>query len=256
MHSETAYSQPLEIDQADVRTRAMPDGTPAVTGYYPNLPGTIKHPVGGNLVFDDLYPGTINVGSLDHTEKIDQHSWLQVSNRWTPPPDTTRPSGRQDPITDGPPQPFLDDMSIAYNRRQGTSVTAHLDAPGIQFAAFGSQDGATWTYAQSTQRSLAPYDPSQLDPTTGQMPDTLRALAPSSPHGWTEQPPVLSQAENNLKAASLKQQVPGKQELVADSTYAGQSYGMTTRHVTGQPGTSTISRGRGATGGRGTSNRG
>lgn len=254
MHTEDLYAQPLPEVVANRRTGAMPDGMPTPTGRYPNISGsrTGPTPVGGNVVFDDLYPAGVNAGSLDWTERVDQHSYLQVSATWTPAPNDRRPSGRQDPLTDGPPQPFLDDLSVWFNTRQGTSVTAFLDAPGIQYPATGQQDGASWTYLQSTGLALENYTPSRLDPGTGQMPDTLRALPPSPPHGWAEQPPTKSQQENNAKAAALVQQQPGKQERIANSTFAGQSFGQRTLHVgeaTG--GTSTVSAGRGAVGGRG-----
>lgn len=265
MNTEDLYDQPKPIKTVNGRVATQPgfyaraglvERMPAPTGYYPNVRDQIQTPVYGNKPngakvggADDLYPGTIIQDSLARSEKIDQHPYLHVAATWTPAPNTERPSGVQDPLTDGPPQPDLMDLATHYYRRAGTSVTQHLNAPGVKFPVYGDQDGVSWTYVQSTPAVLAPYDPASVD-AKGDMPDSQRTLAPSPPHGWTEQPILNAQQENNLKAAKLKQQRPGKQERTANSTFAGQSFGQRTAHV-GQQGTTTVSRGRGATGGRG-----
>jgi hypothetical protein len=79
------------------------------------------------------------------------------------------------------------------------------------------------------------------------MPDTLRALPPSPAHGWAVRPLVNAQAAINAKTASLVQQAPPKAELLANSSYAGQTYSQTTaRAGAGQTfGTVHSRRGRG-----------
>jgi hypothetical protein len=223
--TEDFYDKPLDMDQVARRTGSTPSGMPAPTGYYPNVRGQLQYPIGIGPVFDELYRPAV-VGANDPGEKIDQHPWLYVTNTWTPPENTTRPSGVQDPLTDGPPQPVIKDLSLHYRRTAGTSVTAYMDAPGHQFPRNGSQDGAAWTYYQDPTRALMPYDPAQT--TGGQMPDTLRAVPPSPPHGWAMRPLVNAQQAINQKTAALVQEQPGKQERLANSTYAGQTYSQTT----------------------------
>lgn len=224
--TEEFYDKPLDMAQVARRTGATPSGRPAPTGYYPNVRGQLQYPITIGPVFDELYRPAV-VGANDPGEKIDQHPWLDVTQTWTPPENTVRPSGVQDPLTDGPAQPPIRDLSLHYRRESGTSVTAYYNAPGHDhFPKNGNQDGASWTFYQDPTRALMPYDPAQT--TGGQMPDTLRAIPPSPAHGWAVRPLVNAQAAINAKTAALVQEQPPKQERLANSTYAGQTYGQTT----------------------------
>ena len=225
MDTEEFYDKPKDMSAVGRRTAANPQGMPTPTGYYPNVRGQIQYPITIGPVYDELYRSAV-VGANDPGEKIDQHPWLDVTQTWTPPENQERPSGVQDPLTDGPAQPTIRDLSLHYRRESGASVTAYYDAPGHVFPKNGSQDGAAWTYYQDPTRALTPYDPAQTQ--NGQMPDTLRALPPSPPHGWSMRPLVNAQAAINAKSAVLVQEQPGKQERLANSTYAGQTYGQTT----------------------------
>lgn len=245
MHTEDLYDQPLPTTTVGRRRGTQPglyapaglvEQMPAANGYYPNVRNQLQKPVVGNRPnaaivgsTGDLYQATVIQDSLHGAERIDQHPMLHVSATWTPYPENERPSGRIDPMVDGPSQPELMDVSTHYNRRQGTSVTAFLNAPGIKYPTTGNQDGVSWTYVQSPVLAEAAYGSQNM--VNGEMPDTIRAMAPSPPHGWTEQPVLNSQQENNIKAAKLKQQQPGKQERIANSTYAGQSFGARTAHA-------------------------
>lgn len=229
MDTEAFYDQPLDMTTVARRTGVAPGGMPAPTGYYPNVRGQLQSPILIGPVFDELYRPAV-VGANDPGEKIDQHPWLDVTQTWTPPENTDRPSGVQDPLTDGPAQPTIRDLSLHYRRQSGDSVTAYYDAPGHVFPKNGSQDGAAWTYYQDPTLALMPYDPAQLQ-RDGQMPDTLRGIPPSPPHGWAVRPLVNSQAAINAKTALLVQEQPGKQERLANSTYAGQTYSQTTARV-------------------------
>lgn len=222
----------IDTATADLRTDAMPDGMPRPTGYYPNLPGGyIPQPITWDGVDESLY-GEVATGVLDWTETIDQHPVLNVSATWTPAPNTTRPDGHHDPLTDGPPQPTLGDVTSYYTRSQGASATGMQDVPGRRFPDNGSQDGVSWTYFQDTQLAFLPYDRTLLDPVTGEMPDTLRAVPPSPVHGWIQQP-----ADTGLAAQPFpEQQVAGRQELLATNPFAGQSYSAHTAHVPAQSG--------------------
>lgn len=222
----------IDSATADAVTYAMPDGTPRATGYYPNLPGGhIPQPITWGDIGDVGY-GEVATGVLDWTETIDQHATLHVSASWTPAPEDERPSGHHDPLTDGPPQPTLGDASVYYTRSQGASATRQQDVPGRQFPANGCQDGVSWTYFQDTKLAMTPYDTALLDPRTGQMPDTLRAMQPSPNHGWVQQP-----ANTGIAALDFpEQQKPGRQELLATNPFAGQSYSAGTAHVSTQAG--------------------
>lgn len=235
MRTEDTYDKPKSYRQVALRRGSMP-GTdaPKPTGYYPNVGGSVGYTVGSNEVYDDLYRSTV-VGSLDHYEAIDQHPWIYITQTWTPEENRERPSGHQDWATDGPAQPTIAGLALHYRRQAGTSVTQYLDVPGHKFPRNGSQDGASWTYYQDVTRALQPYDVSKLQP-DGQMPDTLQALPPSPPHGWTSRPAVNAQAAINKKTSELVQQQPVRQERLANSTYAGQTYSQTTARDGGVPG--------------------
>ncbi len=249
---QTTYDQPVSIRRTRERQGTYPVGQantgaatltqlPAVTGYYPNVSGSGLPTVVEKLPIDDFlgqYAHTANaIPESLAPERIDQHSALHVSQTWVPPVDTVRPTGRSDPAAAGLPRPDVDFVSSYFYRQQGSSATRLLDVPGKTFAPTGVQDDVTWTYVTSTQMQLAAYDPTQLVPSQDgqrmEMPDTLRAVAPSGARGWSAQPPVLSQQELNAKAKQLKQQQATGQNLLANSTYAGQSYGARTRRVGG-----------------------
>lgn len=225
MDAEEMYDRPISDAAVAQRRATAPDGMPTPTGYYPNVRGRLTSPITIGPVYDDLYRPAV-VGANDPGEAVDQHPWMYVTATWTPPADVARPSGIQDPLTDGPPQPTIRDLSLHYRREAGSSVTAYQNVPGRVFPRNGSQDGASWTMYQDPTRALMPYDPAQTD--GGQMPDTLRTIPPSPSHGWAVRPVINAQAAINAKTAALVQQQAPKAELLANSTYAGQTYGQTT----------------------------
>jgi hypothetical protein len=226
MDTEANYSVPLSMREVAQRRGTMPNtGAQVPTGYYINVRGQLQAPVAIGPVYDELYRGAV-VGANDPGEVIDQHPWIYITQTWVPPENTERPSGVQDPLTDGPPPPTLKDLSLHYRRESGRSNTQYYNVPGHTFPRNGNQDGASWTYYQDPTRALTPYDPAQT--TNGQMPDTQRALPPSPAHGWTMRPNVNGQAAINAKTSVLVQQQAVKQERLANSTYAGQTYSQTT----------------------------
>jgi hypothetical protein len=227
------YSQPLPVDQVAARTDAQPGGLPAPTGYYPNDRGHLQHPYPAYPQYPmddrDIESWQYVVQDYLHdAELIDQHPYLQVTATWTPRPNDQRFDGVHDPLTDGPPQPYLDDLARWYYRGPGSSVTGYADVPGRTFPPIGSQDGQSWIYAQSPQLTLAPYAPAEPG---GEMPDTLRSFAPSPAHGWASRPLLSSSQEVNAKANALTQQQQPHQDYLATSTYAGQSYSARTASV-------------------------
>ena len=256
---EEPYDKPLSYGQVAVREDRWPHAidpgvpidVPAPTGFYPGVRGHLQHPVEvDHRAFEELYHETI-VGSLNYTEDIDQHPWVQVDATWTPAPNMTRPDGKWDPLCDGPPPPTLRDLSLHYRKWAGASVTRFADVPGVTFPPTGTQDGSSWTYLQSPALAQQHFDPAlnKFNESTGQieggMPDTLRTLPPSPVHGWTARAVLTPQQEVNLKAAALQQQTPGRQERLAPSSYAGQSYGQGTAVVAGPVGSVPSMRPRG-----------
>lgn len=235
--TEEPYQHPLDVAQASVETFNMPDGTPAPTGYYPNLNGYMGRVIQGSPTFPEMYPEVL-ITEQHAAEEVAQHPYLYVEATWTPPADNPRPSGISDPLAAGPPQPTIRDLSMFYAREQGSSHTRFDDVPGHKFPKYGNQDGVSTTYFQDTGLAMAPYNPSlvvaegtQPDGITG-MPDTLRAVAPSPAHGWSEQPVIqTAQEDSNNRMASQTQQQPGRQDFLANSNIAGQSYGLQTVHV-------------------------
>lgn len=224
------------------RLAVRPDGLPAPTGYFPDRSWPDQGEASWSPVFDREYgPARQEVVG---GERVDQHPYLQVSATITAPPQGPRKDGRNDPMEDGPSAPVPRLLALFYARAQGTDQTKYLDAPGVRFPSNGSQDGASWTYYQDPRLALLPYDP-QPD-AGGEMPDTLRALPPSPPHGWAEQPAMNARQVELNKMRTLRQQKAPHQDRLANSTYAGQTYSARTAHVGARPGgTAPTWRGRG-----------
>lgn len=220
------------------RRAVRPDGLPAPTGYFPDRSWPEQGSVSFSEVYDDQY-GPARQETLNGAEKVDQHPYLQVSATITAAPQGARKDGRQDPMEDGPAAPTLRLLNLFYAKAQGTSVTHFLDAPGVRFPGNGSQDGASWTYYQDAKLGLLPYNPPEGG--DGEMPDTLRALPPSPPHGWAEQPAMNARQVENAKMRQLKQQKAPHQDRLANSTYAGQTYSARTAHVGARTGGSSPS---------------
>lgn len=230
MDTEALYrAQSAEL-QPDRRVSVRPDGTPAPTGYFPDRSWPQQGRVSFSPVFDDRYGGARveQVGG----ELVDQHPWFQVTATIVAPPPEGRLDGRDDPMTDGPSAPTPRLLGLFYARAQGTDQTHYLNAPGVTFPPIGSQDGASWSYFQDARIAMMPYAPGPNS--NGQMPDSLRAIPPSPPHGWAEQPAMNARQVELDKLTQLGQQKGPHQDRLANSTYAGQSYSATTQHVGGQ----------------------
>lgn len=224
---ETYAQQAWALRNPNKRRAVRPDGAPAPTGYFPDRSWPDQGTASFSPVHDDEYgPARQEVMP---GERVDQHPYLQVTATITAPPQGPRKDGRDDPMEDGPSAPTLRLLGLFYARAQGTDQTKYLDAPGVRFPSNGSQDGASWTYYQDPKLGMLPYDPPP--DSGGEMPDTLRALPPSPPHGWAEQPAMNSRQVENAKMRQLKQQKPPHQDRLANSTYAGQSYSARTAHV-------------------------
>lgn len=210
------------------------------TGYYPDFnadrqgcfyPDDEGYPA--NLVVDpNGTPGGRNVpfGFGSDADSVDQHPMGHISATWTPDVEGNgRPSGYADPLVDGPPAPEFFNVGLHYHRESGASRTSFMDVPdGRRFSPFGTQDGAATIYYVDANRSLAPYAP---DPKTGEQPDSYRQIAPGPAHGWSEIPVVHSTRQDVDKLRLLKQQKNVKQNRLANSTYAGQTYSASTAHV-------------------------
>lgn len=260
---QETYSQPIQIRDAQRRVGRYPVGQgmdggyletlPAVDGYYPDLyasgipQAALKVPV-----YPEQYQQTVYQGSI-YAEQVDQHTVLHVSQTWVPPVNHERPDGRSDPAAAGLPRPDIDFVSNYFYQQRGATNTRLLDAPGRVFSRVGVQDEVSWTWVTSQAMQMAPYDPNALVDIQGrmEMPDTLRALEPAGAHGWTAQPPVTHQEELIDKSKKLRQSQNADRNLLANSTYAGQSFGARTRHV-GGPASRVSTSVRGGTGnGRG-----
>lgn len=233
---ETYAQQAQALRDPNRRVNVRPDGSPAPFGYYPDRSWPDQGQVTQSPVYDDLY-GPARQETLNGAERVDQHPWMQVSATWTPPADCARPSGGNDPMVDGPSSPTPRLLSLFYARAQGSDQTKFLDAPGVRYPSNGSQDGASWVYYQDSRLAMLPYDPAP--DANGQMPDTLRALPPSPPHGWASQPAINAKQAELDKMRQLRGQRAPHQDRLANSTYAGQSYGARTAHVGAAPATGT-----------------
>jgi len=226
--------------QGGVATTAQNTGWgPAPTGYYPDY--NDEHP--GNIATPGLYPsnivvdpygtpggGNVPVEPGDRYDRVDQHPLLLVTATWTPSPyGNGRYDGEVDPLVDGPPRPELSNMSMHYHRESGASRTTFDNVPdGRRFPATGSQDGGTTVYFQDAALAMAPYNPATPG---GQMPDSYRQIAPGPAHGWSAVPVMNAGRDDLKKLKQLKQQQNVKQNRLANSTYAGQTYSQSTAHV-------------------------
>lgn len=240
--TDTYLQRRQQMLNPQTRTDTQPDGSPAPTGYYPDRSNPQQGQVSVSPVFDGLYRDRGTIGAFTN-ERIDQHPYLQVSANWTPPPAGPRRDGRDDPLTAGPPAPTPRIVDLWFRRTSGNSISRLADVPGHTFPKNGSQDGASTTWYVSTQASMTPYDPTRLVPYQGGelgMPDTLRQIAPSPPHGWTAQPVFNVKATENRKATELIQQQRGKADRLAPSTYAGQSFSNRTAQVSNPAGAAPV----------------
>lgn len=227
---------------------------PSPTGYYPDHNGERQGEADTqNLVVEPHWASGPNpdgsgggravpTTAVD-AEKIDQHAFLQVSGTWQPAKNYQRPTGRYDPQTDGPGQPELRLLMHYYYRERGASRTSYMDVPdGRRFSNTGSQDGSSTTWYQDAAAAMAPYniDPAAYDAKHPErstaMPDSLHQIPAGPSHGWSEIPvaPGTALIRNQTKVRRGQKAVG--QNRLANSTYAGQTYSQSTRHVSNPPG--------------------
>jgi hypothetical protein len=235
------FYQPTSADyDTSVRWDRNPQGVPAPTGYYLNMNGVEQGVVSESPISPYVPGGREEV--LNASERVDQHPFLQVTATWTPSADYERPDGHHDPLTDGPPAPVVRNLQLFYQVAQGTSITNFQDVPGRTFPAYGSQDGAAWTYYQDPNIALvdppcgvAPYAGIAYNPTDSegitQAQDTLRALPASGAHGWTSVPVINAQQLDIDKAATMRQQRGAHRDLISNSTAAGQTFTQQAAHL-------------------------
>jgi hypothetical protein len=210
---------------------------PRPTGYQPDhngeTMGRINTPLDNPVCPPYGSPGALGLiptEPVSSHEKVDQHPFLHLSATWTPDPyGNGRPDGYHDPLTDGPPVPELKNLSLHYYRESGSSRTTYMDVPdGRKFPAYGTQDGSSTTVYVDSGIACAPYAP---DPKTGQHPDSLKRLPPGPSHGWSSVPVIDTRVQDSAKRKQLRQQKNIKQDRLANSTYAGQTYSQQTAHV-------------------------
>lgn len=186
-------------------------------------------------------PGGADVpfGFGSDCDAVDQHPMGHVTATWQPDLDGNgRRDGYSDPLLDGPPAPEFFNVALHYHRESGASRNTFMDVPdGRRFSPFGTQDGAATVYYVDANLSLAPYAP---DPATGLQPDSYRQIAPGPAHGWSETPVVNVGRQDVDKLRLLKQQKNVKQNRLANSTYAGQTYSQSTAHVANPAGGSSV----------------
>lgn len=221
---------------------------PAPTGYYPDRNPSHMGTVRNDFPVTEAHgsPGgpRVPVEPLNTALKLDQHPFVEVAATWTPAPSwgNGRPSGRHDPLTDGLPEPVVRLFGTWWYPRSGTSRTSYMNVPdGRRFPSTGSQDGQSWTYFVDSAIASGPYNPAiPYDPEapegTGQNVDSLRALPPSPAHGWSEIPVNSGVKLQASKQKAGKHKIKGQQQYVkqnrlANSTYAGQTFSQQTAHV-------------------------
>jgi hypothetical protein len=209
-----------------------------VTGYQPDhngeTMGRIDTPLDNRVMPPYGSPGALGMIPTepgDRCDRVDQHPMMQVSATWTPSPyGNGRPDGGHDPLTDGPPEPVIRNLSLWYHRASGASRTRYMDVPdGRKFSPVGTQDGSATTIVVDSRIAMEPFQP---DPKTGQhYRDSLRRIPPGPSHGWSAVPAVSTPVQDAMKRGQLKQQKNVRQNRLANSTYAGQTYSQQTAHV-------------------------
>jgi hypothetical protein len=213
---------------------------PAPTGYYPNVrdehhpPVRVDYPMAGYA--DQELP--IPPSARPNPELIDQHPWLQANATVKPPEHQARQTMQHDPVADGLPAPVLRIASVWRYTGYGVRNTHYLDVPdGRAFPKTGSQDGSSTINYQDPGAALATYnvpasayDPQYPERSTS-MPDTLRQIPAGPSHGWSEVPVAPGNLLNRAQTARLRQQKAGRQDRLANSLTAGQTYSQSTQHV-------------------------
>lgn len=213
-----------------ITTTIAPSWRPAPTGFYPDAYGDhMGHARNDYLVMSPDREVPMEPGS--NSELIDQHAYLQVDATWTPDAPSARPTGRHDPLTDGPPPPTPRIAQLFLHPRSGTSRTRFMDVPdGRKFSPVGTQDGTTTIWYQSAGAALAPLG------ADGSIPETRQQIGPGPTRGWSAVPAVNAQAAELKKAAALTQMQRRGQNRRATSTFAGQTFSQRTAYVANPPG--------------------
>lgn len=215
--------------QAGERRSQTPDGTPAVTGYYPNIyrgsntPG--KKP--DSPIYENHY-ATSNIGP--DWEQFDKTIWTQkmpvqrYSSTIVPDSHVERNSGVFDPLSAGPVAPTIRMISRSLRRQGGTSNTRNLDNTVTDKSPYGVKDGVTWV--ATIDPVLANY---KLSPPTQE--SSVVLIPPSGVRGLHTQIPKKYRNQSNISRAMRPQQKPARVDRLASSQYVGQTYSATTTHI-------------------------
>ena len=221
------------------RLPVTPDGTPAITGYYPDvIRGTSRGgPRKTPPAYVGMYGNTPYVASWQQFDKaiFKQHTILaHQSSTWVPDKSVVqRQDGLHDPLADGPVAPTYRMISRNYRIQGGTSNTANLDNNVVKFSPYGMQDGVTYIDTIDPIKSNPKINP--VGPGMTYTESSQFQVPPSGPHGIHARTPLhkLNQVQANTLNRNKVQQKGTRQNRLANSNYAGQSYSATTQTLGG-----------------------
>lgn len=140
---------------------------------------------------------------------------------------TGRDSGLHDPLPDGPVRPSLRNLLIDWRRMMGTDATRNQDVHRPQYLPVGWQDGSPTRIFGGTPGYYQAYGARGTGELVGTDTSGNVQIPGTRPHGLHTQ--TVNSRRSTLKTyRETPQMVPGRQDRLANSARAGQSYSQTT----------------------------
>jgi hypothetical protein len=209
-----AYGNGFQVDDAAAPGNSR--GGPAARYQVVGSKLSPRHPDGEPFSVNGISPN-------DQGWHRDRHVWVDKGDHAT----TGRESGIHDPLPDGPVRPSLRLLLTGWRRESGTDSTRNFDPKRRGYIPVGWQDGSPTRIWGGTPGFFQAYGSRG----TGELLEADSSgnvmIPGSTPHGLHTH--TVNPRRNTLKTyRDTPQMRPGRQDRLANSTRAGQSYSQTT----------------------------
>ncbi len=190
-------------------------GGPAPRGRVVGMDANPRRPAGSSFAVQGLAPN-------DQGWIRDRHMFVHQGTETT-----GRSSGIHDPLADGPVRPSLRMLMVDHRRESGTDATRTYDPRRPKYSRFGTQDGFATRVWGGTPGFFMAYGQRGSGESVGSDTSGAVMLPATVSHGLHTH--TVNQRRTTAKNyRSTPQMVPGRQDRLANSTRAGQSYSQTT----------------------------
>jgi hypothetical protein len=209
-----AYGNGYVQDEAAVRGNSR--GGPVPAGPVRGQRYSTRHPLPGPpFGIDGLSPN-------DQGWHRDRHAFVYQGTSTT-----GRDSGVHDPLPDGPVRPSIRNLMMNWRREDGTDATRGFDPRRPQYLPVGWQDGSPTRIWGGTPGFYQAYGSRGSGELVGADTSGNVQIPGTRPHGLHTH--TVNSRRSTLKTyRSTPQMVPGRQDRLANSGRAGQSYSQTT----------------------------